>query len=222
MKQTQQIIAAIVIFLLLGSVTAMLYNKYQSALSHWLSLSPKVYSSQDPELGDRYASLSPTNIQWSQLIPDDEKAVLQKYQQPQSTKVNDLTQGILLSIQASSDEDYQAALRSTNSVANFDQQGVSIAGFIVPIDYADDNSLRNIFIVPYFGACLHFPPPPPNQIIFAQLDKGMTDFDLNQAYRIEGILARELFEDPLGTSAYVLNVVAIEPYFDATDDFRQH
>jgi hypothetical protein len=92
----------------------------------------------------------------------------------------------------------------------------------VPIDYAEDRSLENIFIVPYFGACLHFPPPPPNQIIFAQLSGGFIDFELTQAYRLRGILRRGLFEDPLGTSAYILDLVAIEPYYDNPDNFRQH
>ncbi len=109
--------------------------------------------------------------------------MLKKYQQTQASTPSEFADNILLSLTASVDKDYTAALISTNSVGTFDEQAVSISGFIVPIDYAEDRSLENIFIVPYFGACLHFPQPPPNQIIFAQLSVGFIDFELTQAYR---------------------------------------
>jgi hypothetical protein len=162
------------------------------------------------------------SIEWSQLLPNDEMRILAKYQQTQANTPTEFTDNILLSIQASVDEDYHSALISTNTVNTFDDKAVAIAGFIVPIDYGSDNSLKNIFVVPYFGACLHFPPPPPNHIVFAQLGDGFIDFELTQAYRLHGVLRRGLFEDPLGTSAYILDVVSVEPYYEDPDNFRQH
>ena len=38
---------------------------------------------------------------------------------------------------------------------------VKIPGFIVPLDVAKDGTVSEFFLVPYFGACIHVPPPHP-------------------------------------------------------------
>ena len=48
--------------------------------------------------------------------------------------------------------------------------------------------MTQFFLVPYFGACLHMPPPPPNQIIFAQLEQGFDELDITKAYLLKGVL----------------------------------
>lgn len=48
---------------------------------------------------------------------------------------------------------------------------VNISGYIVPLDWADDRSLSEFLLVPYFGACIHSPPPPANQIIYVKMDE---------------------------------------------------
>lgn len=222
MKKTRKLFVAYTVCILVGLTFGFAFVKSQSTLNRWFSLSTKPYQTSDIELQNRLQAADIISLQWSQLLPDSDKLVLEKYQQRQATTTTDMVDNILLSIQASTDKDYRATRSSTNSVAKFDGQAVSISGFIVPIDYAEDQSLSNIFIVPYFGACLHFPPPAPNQILFAQLGRGFTDFEITQAYRLNGILHQGLFEDPLGTSAYILDVVSIEPYYDDPDDFRAH
>ncbi|WP_371194056.1 DUF3299 domain-containing protein [Glaciecola sp. SC05] len=220
MSAKSKLVISSVIFLLLGIAAAFIV--YQPTLMQWFEDRSKLYVSSDSGLKSRFYAQRTTAIQWSQLLPDNEKFVLQKYQQRQASTPTQFADNILLSLEASVDADYSAAMSSINSVDTFDNKSVSIAGFIVPIDFTEDRSPGNIFIVPYFGACLHFPPPPPNQIIFAQLGIGFTAFELTQAYRINGILRRGLFEDPLGTSAYILDVVSIEAFFENPDDFRQH
>lgn len=194
----------------------------QPKLAQWFLSKPTHYTSANTALFNKFDALIPANVEWSQLLPQEEKGVLKKYQQSQATNPTEFNDNLLLSIEAASDPTYSAAMTSVNSVSTYDEQAISIAGFIVPIDYSSSESPANIFIVPYFGACIHFPPPPPNQMIFAQLEGEFTDFDISQAYKITGIMRRGLFEDPLGTSAYILDVVSVESYFDNPDDFRQH
>jgi hypothetical protein len=50
----------------------------------------------------------------------------------------------------------------TNNAMN--EQRVRIAGYVVPLD-EDKRGLTRFLLVPYFGACIHTPPPPSNQII---------------------------------------------------------
>ncbi len=180
------------------------------------------YQTTNTALTSQFEMTKPIRIKWSELIPETERDVLEKYQQTRANNPSDLTTNILKSIEAASDPDYASAMSSINTVNIFDNTAIELTGFIVPIDYTEQQMPSNIFIVPYFGACIHFPPPPPNQIVFAQLDAEFNDFELTQAYKLKGILTRGLFEDPLGTSAYILEVVSIEPYFQEPDDFRQH
>ena len=222
MNNTVKIFVFFITCLLFGVASGYAYVNFQPTLAQWLLFKPKLYQTDETYLETNFQALSPIRLQWSQLLPDNEKFILEKYQQRQASSSIEFSDNIALSLQASTDNEYSAAMVSTNSVDTFDNKAVSIAGFIVPIDYVGDRSLSNIFIVPYFGACLHFPPPPPNQMIFAQLGASFTDFDITQAYRLHGIFRRDLFEDPLGTSAYILEVVSIETYYDNPDNFRRH
>jgi uncharacterized protein len=43
-------------------------------------------------------------------------------------------------------------------------QRVRIPGFVVPLEHRG-KSVTEFLLVPYFGACIHVPPPPANQII---------------------------------------------------------
>ena len=61
---------------------------------------------------------------------------------------------------------YQQALISRNIKESLNNMPVKIPAFIVPLEFDDDQNVTQFFMVPFFGACLHLPPPPPNQTIF--------------------------------------------------------
>ncbi|MFN5811592.1 MAG: DUF3299 domain-containing protein, partial [Burkholderiales bacterium] len=44
---------------------------------------------------------------------------------------------------------------------------VRLPGYAVPLD-ADRSDKREFLLVPYFGACIHTPPPPANQIVLVR------------------------------------------------------
>ncbi|MBI4754532.1 MAG: DUF3299 domain-containing protein [Betaproteobacteria bacterium] len=49
-------------------------------------------------------------------------------------------------------------------VPALDGRRVRIAGFVVTLERSD-KGVREFLLVPYFGACIHTPPPPANQIV---------------------------------------------------------
>ena len=49
-----------------------------------------------------------------------------------------------------------------------------IPGFVVPLKTTEDIRILEFFLVPYYGACIHVPPPPPNQIIHVKYKEGFT------------------------------------------------
>ncbi|MEO0762290.1 MAG: DUF3299 domain-containing protein, partial [Pseudomonadota bacterium] len=54
--------------------------------------------------------------------------------------------------------------RNVSVTTDYDGQRVRIPGFMVPMGYEDDG-VRDFLLVPFLGACIHVPPPPPNQIV---------------------------------------------------------
>ena len=48
--------------------------------------------------------------------------------------------------------------------------------------------VKTFLLVPYIGACIHVPPPPPNQMIFVKLNKSERVRYMYQPIAIEGIL----------------------------------
>lgn len=204
--------------LLLGRLSGNAWPLIQQSLF----FSPHVYITPNETLISALDSNTPEPLTWVSLLPEKEQAAIERYQPAEPQNVQDMTSQILRSIEASNDRNYQQALNSTNTVDWFEGKLVSISGFIVPIDFHEDQSVKSFFLVPYYGACLHFPPPPPNQMIFSQLDVGFVNLDIMQPYTLEGLIELGLFEDPMGTSAYTLNVASIALFNGQPDDVRIH
>jgi hypothetical protein len=93
-----------------------------------------------------------------------------------------------------------------NTVPEMDGLRGKIPGYIVPVDTDADGRLTEFFLVPYFGACIHVPPPPPNQIIHGRLSEPVAMTDIYAAYWIEGTLHTERFENDIAATAYTMTV----------------
>lgn len=70
-----------------------------------------------------------------------------------------------------------------------------------------------MLLVPYFGACLHTPPPPANLIIFGYSKKPL-DIEMMNAVWLSGTPATEKKATDIGVSGYRLDIAKIEPYKD--------
>jgi hypothetical protein len=89
---------------------------------------------------------------------------------------------------------------------------VKIPGFVVPLERDADGLVREFFLVPYFGACIHVPPPPPNQIVYVKLGTGARLGSIYQAQWVTGILKAETRSSRLGAAAYTLTATGVEQY----------
>jgi hypothetical protein len=64
-----------------------------------------------------------------------------------------------------------AALRTLDQVRALDRTDIAVLGYVVPLE--DNLGMTGEFLlVPYFGACIHSPPPPPNQMIYVRMSGG--------------------------------------------------
>ena len=72
--------------------------------------------------------------------------------------------------------------------------------------------MSEFLLVPYFGSCIHVPPPPPNQIVYVHNSKRAGIESIYEAYWITGKLHLQTKTTRLGSTAYELNADKIEVY----------
>ena len=157
-------------------------------------------------------------IEWTELIPAKELEALMN----PPDYLNDIEDGsiedqiagqIKAQLEIDENDPYQQALVSTNVIAEMDGQSVRMAGFVVPLEFNDETfTVTQFFLVPFFGACIHVPPPPPNQIIFVNYPKGFTLKSIQDPFWVSGDLIVTLTENETATSAYSMELDLIEPY----------
>jgi hypothetical protein len=102
--------------------------------------------------------------------------------------------------------------QSFRTVGELDGEAVRIPGFVVPIETDGEGNLKEFFLVPYFGACIHVPPPPANQIIYGRLDKPIPMVNIWDAFWMEGRLNIEDISNDTAASAYTMDVSRLELY----------
>lgn len=88
---------------------------------------------------------------------------------------------------------------------------VRIPGFIVPLEDLQDKA-KEFLLVPYYGACVHTPPPPPNQMVFVELVGGPRSLTLFDPVWVEGELHVERVNSPYGAVSYTMTGQRITRY----------
>lgn len=88
---------------------------------------------------------------------------------------------------------------------------IRIAGFLVPLEWGK-RELKEFLLVPYFGACIHVPPPPANQIIHVVPDRPYKSKDGMDAVWVSGVITLTNSRTEMGDSGYRIRAVKVEPY----------
>lgn len=88
---------------------------------------------------------------------------------------------------------------------------IRIPGFLVPLEY-DKKELKEFLLVPYFGACIHVPPPPANQIIHVVPDQPVKVGRDMDAVWVNGTLELVNSKTDMGDSGYRMRAIKVEPY----------
>jgi len=101
---------------------------------------------------------------------------------------------------------------STDTLKKLDGQRVRVPGFIVPLDDGDEEGAE-FLLVPYYGACVHTPPPPPNQMAFVKMTGNKrVKLALFDAVWMEGTLRITNYDSPYGQVGYTIEGVSMKPY----------
>lgn len=147
------------------------------------------------------------DMKWDALMPSDWDPT-KRFKNFDTSKLQDGT--------PESDRFYRQ-VRETwdNAPTRSDLNGAAIRlpGYIVPLEESKGR-ISEFLLVPYFGACIHSPPPPANQIIHvlpASAAKGIRSMD---PVWISGTLVREKTDSYMGAAGYRMRAERVEPYVE--------
>lgn len=90
-------------------------------------------------------------------------------------------------------------------------QRIRIPGFVVPLERKGDDVLE-FLLVPYFGACVHVPPPPSNQVVLVVPARPVRGMRTMETYWVAGTLTLQGGDSGMGVYAYRLGADKVEPY----------
>ena len=146
-------------------------------------------------------------ITWDELVPPDWDPLKQ---------FKDMNFGVL------NDADPKAAamlkkMREVwdNAPVNNKLEGkaIRIPGYIVPLEEGK-NGMTEFLLVPYFGACIHSPPPPANQIIHVKPKEPAKGIRSMDTVWVNGTLHTLRTDTFMGASSYRMDAQGIERYVE--------
>jgi hypothetical protein len=137
------------------------------------------------------------DLDWEDLLPEND------------TPIPNALRGLL-------PHDEQAPLISeqpASSGVRGDWNGkiVRLPGFIVPLDYSG-TGVSAFILVPYFGACVHTPPPPANQLVFVTTSTPYQSSRLFDPVNVIGMFGVSSMNTHLAEIGYALSADEILPY----------
>lgn len=131
-------------------------------------------------------------IDWDVLIPEGEK--------------------LLPPPQVSHDGNLASVPQPVGGVnKKLDNQDLRIPGFVVPLE-GDAKKITAFLLVPYFGACIHVPPPPTNQVIYVSYPKGAPVDDLWDAIWVKGKMHTISSSHEMATASYSMEATEVSVY----------
>lgn len=137
----------------------------------------------------------PRNITWADLIPKDQ---VDTPAPPRAAETH---------------TEIPDQVGSAATVKELDGAYIRMPGFMLPLDYTDRGKVSAFLLVPYYGACIHVPPPPPNQIVFVDTgDEPAENNGLWDPVWVTGTMRVVYNDNDLGDAAYTLELDVMEPY----------
>lgn len=93
-----------------------------------------------------------------------------------------------------------------------DKKTVAVPGFMVPLE-DDADQVTEFLLVPFSGACIHVPPPPPNQMIYVKLRGGKhAKMSFSEPITVTGQLHVSTVQSPYGDVSFNLDGDSVQPY----------
>ncbi|MFK7890842.1 MAG: DUF3299 domain-containing protein [Granulosicoccus sp.] len=151
-----------------------------------------------------------TELQWGDLIPEGFM--------PAPSPIANMTQEQIDKLFDGSEEsnrelaEIEEMMSYAPTVAGLNGQLVKLPGYVVPLDFDGQTRLSEFLLVPYYGACIHTPPPPANQVVHANAEETITVDNTYDPVWAIGTMRTETVVSNLAEAGYKLDILAIRPY----------
>lgn len=184
-----------------------------AAIHHRLVLAAALFlaltgcGEQADELDPDASAVEPAQeLTWDDLLPADwqPEKLLEEFE-----------------VEAVADEDPRAAelmqrlealWKEAPMVPELEGRRVRLPGFVVPINL-DAELIEEFLLVPYFGACIHVPPPPANQTVYVRTPEHQPYAGaLFDTVWVEGRMHVDAFASDLGRAGYRIEHARVLPY----------
>ncbi|WLG96446.1 DUF3299 domain-containing protein [Pseudomonas sp. FP198] len=148
----------------------------------------------------------PRDLAWSEMIPPDAPPEV-----PNMTPLHDLSK-MSDALAAESAPAARQDIPNAPVVKALDGQQIRLPGYIVPLEVSEEGRTTDFLLVPYFGACIHVPPPPSNQIVHVKSEVGVKLDELYQPYWVEGPMQVKPSTSELADAGYQMEAQKIYVY----------
>jgi hypothetical protein len=153
-------------------------------------------------------------LNWDELLPPDWDP-MKAIKGMDYSKLKDSDPRAIEALQQAKEEwDKAPVVEGLNGVK------VNVAGFVVPLDI-DVDHVKEFLIVPYFGACIHVPPPPSNQVIHIIVPKSISlaqhallkdAVETQNPVEVSGVMQTSPSYTTMGASGYRITADLVEAY----------
>ncbi|WP_052761036.1 DUF3299 domain-containing protein [Sedimenticola thiotaurini] len=150
-------------------------------------------------------------LEWAELVPEgySPDALLEQYQEKYNIDELSDDDPLITELQAKLKELWNSA--PINTALN--GKTVKLPGFVVPLE-GDGQRTSEFLLVPYYGACIHVPPPPANQTVYVtvQEKQGVEIRKLFDTVWVTGVINAEKLSTDIADAGYTLHASKVEPY----------
>ncbi|SFI51927.1 DUF3299 domain-containing protein [Jannaschia pohangensis] len=88
---------------------------------------------------------------------------------------------------------------------------IKMPGYMLPLE-TGGNGVTEFILTPYVGACIHVPPPPPNQLVFVTSARPWPAESMFEAVWVTGTIRVNPIRTSLAEIGYDMTANAIEVY----------
>ncbi len=147
---------------------------------------------------------------WEKLVPEGFRPAENPLASMTESEIDRLMDGSEASNNILAEMEVQMSYAPT--VPQLDGQRIKIPGYVVPLEFDGQSEMNEFLIVPYFGACIHTPPPPANQVIHANSEKTLTMENPYDPIWAIGVLKTDTKISEMAEAGYQLEIEQILPY----------
>ena len=143
------------------------------------------------------------DLDWADLIPNNKTT---------SPSILDDFKELLEALAATDETNGSIEQKvSTGVRSDWNSMAVRLPGYVVPIEFSG-TGVTEFILVPFFGACVHVPAPPPNQLVLVTTKSPYNSKGIYEAVNVTGIFNTESTTTQLAEIGYTLLADSIESY----------